>query len=387
VEGPEEGMVEPCMGRSCETACLGLAALVAMALGGVARAESGSPEAFARNSETPAIPTPIVAEPASATAPSAPSLAPLAEGDLAAFQSVRPDAMPEEIIRDTHYFVSNELSPQHFRAPLQGLGGVGLGVGAEQNYLYAGWGRPELLVLVDFDQQIVDLHALYRVAFLEAATPEEFCALWTKPNRRRFAHLVESAYGDDPRWRAVLRVFRQARSSVEWRLGKLALHFAEAGVPSFATDADDYAYVRKLFQTDRVVRFRGDLTGRRTLADLGLRLKQQGRVVRWAYFSNAEQYFAYTPSFRRNIMQLPIDERSVLLRTRPHRQDYAYVVQPFGNFTAWLRVPHIRRVFAVVPHSVMKNSAGLVRVASEPPSRPEKKIRRARRAAGSDPGR
>ena len=295
--------------------------------------------------------------------------------------------MPEEIIRDTHYFVSNELAPQHFRAPLVGLGGVGLGVGAEQNYLFAGWGRPELLVLVDFDQAIVDLHALYRVAFLEAATPEEFCALWTKPNRQRFTALIEAAYADSSRPKAALRIFRQARSSVEWRLGKLKAHFAAVGTPSFATDPDDYAYVRQLFQTNRVIALRGDLTGRRTLADLAQRLTEQGRVVRWAYFSNAEQYFAYTPSFRGNIMGLPVDERSLVLRTRPHRQDYAYVIQQFVNFTGWLKEPRIKRVFAVVPHSLMRESSGLVEVASLPPPPSEKKLRRARRAASGNGGR
>ncbi len=38
-----------------------------------------------------------------------------------------------------------------------------------------------LMVLVDFDQVVVTLHGLYRVAFLRSATPEAFLELWSKP--------------------------------------------------------------------------------------------------------------------------------------------------------------------------------------------------------------
>ena len=52
-----------------------------------------------------------------------------------------------------------------------------MGVGTDQNYLIAGWSRPEVLVLMDFDQVVVDLHRVYQLAFLHAESPEAFLRL------------------------------------------------------------------------------------------------------------------------------------------------------------------------------------------------------------------
>ena len=313
-------------------------------------------------------------------------LAPLSDSDKASWAAVRLDPEPEAIIRDTHYFVSNERSPEYFRSALTRLGGVGVGVGAEQNYLFAGWARPELLVLIDFDQAVVDLHAVYRVAFLNAATPEEFCALWARPSRKRFVELIDAAYAGTPRPKAAHRIFIQARSAVSWRLDKIKEHFLEIGVPTFVTDLGEYAYVRSLFATERVVRLRGDLTGGRALVDLGALLKEQHRVVRWTYLSNAEQYFKYTPRFRRNMLGLPFDDASLVIRTRAHRLDYAYVVQLFGNFTAWLAEPRVRSVRAVVPRSLLKHGGPYLEIAGLPPPQQAGKIPRTRRGADSPDG-
>ena len=310
------------------------------------------------------------------------SIIPLTDHERELFASVRADPEPETTVRGQHYVVSNEQNQQQFKSAIEGLGGVGIGVGAEQNYLFAGWARSEVLVLMDFDQAVVDLHAVYRVAFLNAATPEEFCALWQKENRQRLAGLVRDAYAGSSRPKAALRVMREARYPVGLRLDKLKEHFTSIGVPTFVTDPAEYAHVRALYQTDRVLQVRGDLKGDRTLRDLAARLKEQERVVRWIYLSNAEQYFQYTPKYRRNLLGLPIDDKSVVLRTRPFRFDYAYVVQSFQNFALWLGAPHVMSVRAIVPRSLLKGEEPLVEIASLPPPRMEKRARRGRPGTG-----
>src|SRR5262245_14183161 len=72
---------------------------------------------------------------------------PIPEAWAAAFSAVRADRAPETIIRDTHYVVSNEDRPQAFRGAVRDRGGVYIGVGSEQNYVLAGWARPEVMVL------------------------------------------------------------------------------------------------------------------------------------------------------------------------------------------------------------------------------------------------
>ena len=98
-------------------------------------------------------------------------------GSLSLFQSLPRDPAPEEITRNQHYWISNEQRLDLFHDPIKDLGGVYVGVGSDQNYLHAGWAKTEVLVLMDFDQKIVDLHGVYRVAFLHASTKEQFTKL------------------------------------------------------------------------------------------------------------------------------------------------------------------------------------------------------------------
>ena len=71
------------------------------------------------------------------------------------------DPAPAHITNDAHFLTSNEN--QHFfwkKAIEAAPGGIFIGIGTDQNYVMAPWGRPEYLILVDFDQMIVDLHVL-----------------------------------------------------------------------------------------------------------------------------------------------------------------------------------------------------------------------------------
>lgn len=291
----------------------------------------------------------------------------LEPGLAAALQRIRPDPLPPATTRGLHYVASNERRQYHFRRAVERLGGVWIGVGAEQNYTMAGWARPELLILLDFDQVVVDLHHIYRVAFAYSPDAERFLAFWHRRQRRHSAGLLRSALADRPRLRRrALAVFRRYRRPVEVRLRALRDAYQRAGQPVFLTDPEQYAHLRALVHTGRVHPLRGDLTARGSMRRLGRVLARHGRIVRALYLSNAEQYFQYTPEFRRNVVALPVDEWSLLLRTRPVRDDYAYVLQWYDNFLRWLRRPTVPNVRVLLPRHALSPARPLEQFVEEP---------------------
>ena len=63
------------------------------------------------------------------------------------------------------------------------------------------------------------------------------------------------------------------------------------------------------------------------------------------YPSNAEHYFEYGPTYRRNIIEMPFADNSKILRTRQmaflglaEDEDYHYNMQSGANFQQWLKV-------------------------------------------------
>jgi hypothetical protein len=277
---------------------------------------------------------------ATLTAADTPSLAAEPGGGAgawpAASAAVRPDPPPPELVRDTHYIISNENNHERFRAAVAGLGGVYIGVGSEQNYLIAGWSRPEVLVLMDFDQVVVDLHRVYRAIFLSAKDPAAFRRLWDRSREDEVLTLLRQAY-PGPEGKGVVRAYRMSRYTIPERLDKLIAQYGAAGIPTFLHDAAQYEHLAGLFRAGRVLAVRGDLTVGSALRDVAAAARQTGLPVRVVYLSNAERYFPYNEDFKRSLRALPMDERSLLLRTMARRNGaYEYFIQSGTAFQAWL---------------------------------------------------
>ncbi|MBN2496533.1 MAG: endolytic transglycosylase MltG [Deltaproteobacteria bacterium] len=278
----------------------------------------------------------------------------LEDGEAEAIAAVPADPEPAQLTHDTHYLASNEHRHDHFRPRIDRIGGVFIGVGTDQNFSLAAWARSELLVLLDFDQMVVDLHRAYRAAFLHTDSPEDFVKLW-KPPSRALREIIRRTY---PRsWQSAWQAARTGRYVIPTRYAEMAELQRERGVPTFLSDPADYAYVAQLFRTGRVLIVRGDLTAHRTMRRLAEVLERCGRKVRLLYVSNAEQYFRYTPQFRKNVFGLPHDERSLILRTRtagPTRHDYIYNAQPFGHFRQCVEQAGVRHISKLVPRSLFR---------------------------------
>lgn len=267
------------------------------------------------------------------------------------FASLPTDPPPKQLVRGSHYWVSNEDQLDLFHDAVKDKGGLYLGVGAEQNYLMAAWAKSETLVLMDFDEAIVDLHRVYRVMFRAAEKPEDFVKLWREDSKAAVTKLIEDGYPDKTVRAQALKAYQTARWTVEQRLKRVKAEMEKAKLSCFFVDADDYAFVRRLFMEDKVFAVRGDLTMAGTVLAVGQAATQAKMKMGVLYLSNAEQYFPFTPQFRDNIKSLPLDANTVVLRTSgqraiPHVKDtyYHYNVQTGSSFEAWVADPKIKDV-------------------------------------------
>ena len=262
-----------------------------------------------------------------------------------ALSQVQPDPPPKQLAADAHFVISDERAHYIFYAATKGVGGVLLGVGTDPNYLIAGWMNAELVLIVDFDQVVADVHALYALAFAEAADSEAFVKLWGPKSSKAFAALIEKKAPDKAAQKRWTAAYKMSRALIAERLGSLKRTYREQKVPIFLSDATQYQHVRSLIQQGRVWAWRGDLTADKTMTGVQKALTDLALQVRVFYITNAEAYFPYTKQARKNLRDLPYATDSVVLRTqgRPDKVDeiadhhYSYYLQKGPDFVAWLQ--------------------------------------------------
>lgn len=298
-------------------------------------------------------------------------LGPLRPEARQALAAITPDPPPAKLLNGQHYVVSDEHRPERFREVLEGRGGALVGVGTDQNYLFAGWARPELVWIVDFDQTVVDLHTAYRAFFEHAERPEAFLELWSAGGRERARAAVASVVSSEAERRRVDYAMRIGRHLVHGRLSNLRARFEADGVPTLLNDDGQYRYVRQLVRSGRFVAVRGDVTGPRTVREVGRTAQRLGIPVRVLYLSNVEQYVRYSPRFRDNVRALPVDGRSVVLRTyhRGPGEGYVYAVQRTDHFRRWLEQPRIRTLGDMLWRARRPGPAPLLWLSGPAPSR------------------
>jgi len=287
-------------------------------------------------------------------------------------QAVRFDPRPRQIIRNVHYVASNERHLVRFRPAIAGLGGMSIGVGAEQNYILAGWSRPEVLVLMDFDQWIVDLHRIYGAIFRHADSPEELVAAWASKGRKTLTGWLEDAVADPAERKRVLKVLKVSGPDVHRHLRRQRKRHVKQGWETILTSQEHYDFVAALWRSGRVHPCRGDLTGESTLKDLAgfaVRFKLPVRVL---YLSNAEYYFTYRDgSFKENILALPFDDKSLVLHTHPRKNNnYTYYIQGGPNFQKWLARGKVKWFRSLRKQAVKSGDGDLYEITREPKAEP-----------------
>lgn len=289
---------------------------------------------------------------------------PLSDAEKAALAGIKADPPPKEIIRNSHYWISNEYRHDLFQPHATDLGGIFVGVGTDQNYLMAGWAKPEVLILMDFDTAIPRIHRAYAIAFEQAATPEAFVAFWEEQNAAAVLERLAADFGDAQDGKRTVQAFRTARPLIQRRLARTLRDYGKRGIKTFLDDADQYAWLKALWANDRVIAIRGDLTADVCMQSIGAAAKAMNLPVRGVYMSNAPQYFDFSPQFRANMQALPFDERSVMLHTLTRGKFgyadgyYHYNVQPGLNFQDWMANSRYRKLTQILRHRTVSKIEG-----------------------------
>ena len=277
----------------------------------------------------------------------------------------------EELSEDGGYFdtdnlISNETAYVQVVEQLEPTGGVYLGVGPEQNFHYIGRLRPSWAFIVDIRYDNMLHHLLLNALLVEATTPVDYlCALFsrrceTPPETDDFDGLiasVEAAPPDEALYRSnLIDVFDRIGRVVEVPLSdddrgriefiyrsyfdeQLDLRFRSHGrgpMPHHPTYArllsvrgpagelghflarpDDYAHVRMLAESGRLIPVVGDFAGEHALRRIGQFIEDQHETVTAFYVSNVEFYLIRNgvfPAFVDNVRSLPRSDRAQFIR-------------------------------------------------------------------------
>jgi hypothetical protein len=260
------------------------------------------------------------------------------------------DPAPEKLLgvsenyEGRHFTAGNEWNLEVFEPHVRSLGGAYVGVGADQAYFLIGWMRPELVWLMDYDKQVVRVHRLHQLFFMEAAGPAGYLHLWSEGGRKAALKLIARETSDAAMKKRLVHRYKNSAGRISRRLQRV---MKSMKIPSYLTDAEQYKFIRDRCLQGRVRALRANLLDRRGIMGIAAAATALGIPVRAVYLSNAEEYWDYGSEFRENLRALPADDRSVILRTRGSwvgNKDYRYVVQALENFQQALAVKSFRNL-------------------------------------------
>jgi hypothetical protein len=252
-----------------------------------------------------------------------------------------------------HYYRSNEWRQDLLRAPLRRRGGALVGVGSDQNYTMAAMAGSEYVFLVDYDPFIPWIHAIYDTLVQASDTPAALIARFSQESEAETTALLRTAFEGRPRATRMVRHFTRRRAAWEAYLVRVSQLERDGRPFSWLADAEMYRYTRRMFTEGRMIYRNGDVTGAVTVQSVAEACRRLGTTARVVYFSNAEQFFEFTPQFISNMKALPVDDRSVVVRTIRHRSianaedgRWHYLIHDFPDFVARLDTGAYRRVFS-----------------------------------------
>lgn len=307
--------------------------------------------ADAAATSTPEATAAATPEPAAAEAEPEPAPDPLARPDDATMATFRAGGQDAYIQTEKHYVKTNETRHDVWFEYIDGLGGAYVGVGADQNYTLIGRARPTFVFLIDIDRRVNETHWIYEALIEANESPEALLAHFEKGAEQDTVALLEAHYAalpEDER-RRIVRAYKASRETLRRHLARVATRTRDGAPSSWLSDAQSYAWIRRLYLADRVRIMAGDLTGSTTMQTIGRVLGELHVPMRLLYLSNAEEYFKYhTGAYRENVRGLNGDAESVVLRTLygpkwTHADSlWNYQVQPWQDFADRLARPEIR---------------------------------------------
>jgi len=292
-------------------------------------------------------------------------LAPLADGQRAVFWSSPEDAVPDARVDERHYVHTNERKHYLYFPYMDCAGGGYVGVGSDQNLTMIARCRAGFAWILDYDEVVVLLHAVHRAFILESPTPDEFVGRWHLDARESSMAVIEKHEAGNPRLGRIKKIFRKYRKNL---LAYFEIRRQQSfrGEPvTWLSSEEDYAYVRDMYRAGRIRPMLGDLLAGAAVTGIGGAARSLGVTVRAIYMSNVEELVRWEKPFKKSMMSLPLDERSVVMRTLSSVDDYPdadsrwhYNVQSGLDFQERLG-GKIKRIQALMPQRGLTEFKGL----------------------------
>ncbi len=234
---------------------------------------------------------------------------------------------PEEELKPTRWdtgdtTVTNEDRLELFLPAVEGLGGGYFGVGSIQNFILAAWARSEYIWLMDFTKIVVAANRIHIAFMKNAPTKEEYRALWQLDSAVKANEIIEKEYGNREDIAFIKQAYKTSGPYLRNSLKNFDKLVARRKFATYLSDQSQYEYIRSLALQNRIRPLKGDLTVGTTVTGIAEAAKKMGITFRIIYFSNAEEYFgSYPAGFRNAFVQMPVDDKTLLVRTIAFRRD------------------------------------------------------------------
>lgn len=286
-------------------------------------------------------------------------------------------ALVERLSEKAGYFgsdnlVSNELSYLHVLGKLSQMnvtGGAYLGVGPDQNFSYIAQIKPKIAIMIDIRRDAMLQHLLFKAIFMMSRNRVEYLSLlfgrplprdYKKWNTKTITDLVD--YVD--RTAADEKLIERTRAEIHRRLATFGVQLSERDIETideiyqafhqsglevrytirdrptgrffpayrelllekdldgrqrnYLVSEESFQVLKNMQDRDLIIPVTGDLSGSKAVKAVGDYLREINEKVSAFYASNVEFYLVRNGSFDRwvdNLRSLPIDERSVLIRS------------------------------------------------------------------------
>lgn len=272
---------------------------------------------------------------------------------------------------DSDNLISNETSLQHVLVKIKEMnlsGGVYMGVGPDQGFLYISKIRPKLALMIDIRRDNLLQHLLYKALFERARNRVEYmCLLFGKPlpktggwEQKGIKELVDYIDNTPSDTKLQEKTAAELRREIQ-RFGisvsgsdldtiaKIHEAFCEAGLdirysshhrpprsiyPTYRelilerdlvgrqqhyfNSEDDFQFLKKMEEQDLIVPLVGDLSGPQAVKAIGKYVAEIKEKITAFYVSNVEFYLVRQGTYDKfieNLKSLPIDRNSLIIRS------------------------------------------------------------------------
>ncbi len=284
--------------------------------------------------------------------PPPPALTPPTAEQLALFTNIKEDELQKQVCeqkgrsfvdcRDpNHYIKSNEPRQHVWRPFIENISGGYAGVGIDQNYSFVSHAKSEWVWLFDYDPTVVRLHHVLKAVILDSPTRADFLKHFEAESKAKVLALLSEQYKSTPERAAYREIYAISRSGLYKYYDRQIK--AQVSVPDIVKaptapedapkrkagvkvgdDAEDpsfgwlateesYAYIRTLYQQGRIHIMKGDMLAKNTMQGIGAAARAMGVTIRVYYPSNAPECWPHTAQYKKNVLALPFDDKSVVL--------------------------------------------------------------------------